>query len=84
MATYVYTILEIIGLFTLQKALFSLWTLILTLQFLTYIAAWQIRYPPMMRMILYKLRVITLGEFLDDLQIGDRISKVIGIPSDDS
>ena len=76
---YVYTILEILLLFFLQKAIFSLWNLILTLQFLTFIAVWQIRYPPITRFILFKLRVITRGEFLDDLDFGQIIASALSI-----
>lgn len=76
---YVYTILEMLLLFFLQKAIFSLWNLIMTMQFLTFIAVWQIRYPPMTRFILFKLRVITLGEFFDDLEIGQRIAEFLSI-----
>ena len=73
--------LEVICLFVLQKALFSLWNLILTLQFLTYISVWQIRYPKVLGFVLTKLRVIALGEFVDNLEIGKHLAEALSIPS---
>ena len=68
-AAHIYTLLEILGLFFLKKAIFSLWNLIITLQFFTLIALWQIKYPFTLRYALFKLREITLGEFLDRITI---------------
>ena len=65
----------------MQKALFSLWNLILTLQFLTYISVWQIRYPKVLGFVLTKLRVIALGEFVDNLEIGKHLAEALSIPS---
>ena len=56
-----------------------MWILILTLQFFVYIAAWNIRFPPITRFLLHELRKISLGEFLDDLEIGKHILEPIGI-----
>ena len=56
-----------------------MWTLILTLQFFVYIASWNIRFPPITRFLLHELRKISLGEFLDDLEIGKHILEPIGI-----
>lgn len=63
------SIWEIILLFFFQKTLFSMWILILTLQFFVFIAVWSIRYPSVIRFLLYELRKISLGEFMDDLEL---------------
>ena len=39
------TIWELLIIFVFKKALFSMWVLILILQFFVYIGTWQIRYP---------------------------------------
>ena len=39
------TIFEIIPVILFKQVLFSMWVLILTLQFFVYMATWQIRYP---------------------------------------
>ena len=39
------TIWELLIVFAFKKVLFSMWVLILTLQYFVYIATWQIRYP---------------------------------------
>ena len=38
-------------------------------QLFVYIAVWNIRYPSITRFLLYELRKISLGEFLDDLEL---------------
>ena len=58
-----------------------MWTLILTLQFFVYIASWNIRFPPITRFLLHELRKISLGEFLDDFEIGKHVLEPIGIVS---
>ena len=50
---------------------------------MTFIAFWQIRYPAVLRFILFKLKVITLGEFLDHLEIGEFLAEAFAIPTDD-
>ena len=49
---------------------------------MTFIAVWQIRYPAILRFILFKLKVITLGEFLDHLKIGEHLAEAFAIPTD--
>ena len=73
---------EIILLFFFKKTLFSMWILILTLQFFVYMATWNIRYPRVMKFLLHELRKISLGEFLDDLEIGGNILRLLGINSE--
>ena len=62
---------EIVLIFLAKKFLISMWILILTLQFFVYIAMWQVRYPSMIHFLLYELKRVTLGEFIDDLPVGD-------------
>mmetsp|Transcript_28884 Transcript_28884/g.38508 ORF Transcript_28884/g.38508 Transcript_28884/m.38508 type:complete len:256 (+) Transcript_28884:67-834(+) len=63
-----------------KKVLFSMWVLILTLQFFVYMATWQIRYPGKLHFILYELKRIALGEFMDDLDVGDKVNEIFGLP----
>lgn len=58
--------------------------LILTLQFLVYIATWQLRTPTRSRFILFELKRIALGEFMDDLDVGNEIAGVLGIEIDNT
>ena len=53
----------------------------MTLQFFVYIASWNIRFPPITRFLLHELRKISLGEFLDDFEIGKHVLEPIGIVS---
>ena len=61
-----------------------MWILILTLQFFVYIATWNIRYPSTLRFLFYELRKISLGEFLDDLDIGKYVIEPLGIKMESS
>lgn len=60
-----------------------MWILILTLQFLVYMAIWQVNYSPLTQLVLYELRKIALGEYLDDLEIGKWLSEAFRINWDD-
>ena len=81
----VISLLELAIIFLFKKVLFSMWILILTLQFFVYMATWQIRYPKLIRFILFELKKIALGEFLDDFGFGETIMTTIGLePSNDS
>lgn len=73
------SIWEVVMLFFFKKILFSLWILILMLQFFVFMALWQVRYPPNTRFLLFELRRIVLGEFMDDLEVGATISSELGI-----
>ena len=48
------TIWEIIIIMAFKKVLFSMWILILTLQFFVYMATWQVRYPGTLHFLLYE------------------------------
>ena len=78
------SIWEIILIIVFKKVLFSVWVLILTLQFLVYIATWQLRTPSGSHFILYELKRIALGEFMDDLDVGTEVAGVLGIEIGDS
>ena len=65
------TIWELVIIFLFKKVLFSMWVLILILQFFVYIATWQVRYPSILTFILYELKRIALCEFMDDFDFGD-------------
>ena len=59
-----------------------MWILILTLQFFVYIATWNIRYPSTSRFLFHELRKISLGEFLDDIDIAGYILEPLGIKTE--
>mmetsp|Transcript_20732 Transcript_20732/g.25371 ORF Transcript_20732/g.25371 Transcript_20732/m.25371 type:complete len:301 (-) Transcript_20732:1007-1909(-) len=61
-----------------------MWTLILTLQFFVYLATWQVRYPSTLNNLLYQLKRIALGEFMDDFDIGNDLMKVMGLPPNEA
>jgi len=61
-----------------------MWILILTLQFFVYIATWNIRFPHMTRFLFHELRKVSLGEFLDDIDIAGYILEPIGIKVESS
>ena len=75
------TVWEIIVIFAFKKVLFSMWVLILTLQFFVYISTWQVRFPSTLKFILYELKRMALGEFMDDLDLGGSIMSGLGLES---
>ena len=57
-----------------------MWILILTIQFIVIIGAvWQIDYDLNVRIFFYEVKKIVYGEFIDDLEIGSKISNFFGI-----
>ena len=75
---------EIILIFALKKFLFSIWVLILLLQFLVQMTTWQINYPPTTRILLFEVKRIVLGEFMDDLDLASRIYEAFGVQNTNS
>ena len=73
------TILEVILILLFKKVLFSMWVLILTLQFFVYIYLWQVRFPSILHFFFYELRRMALGEFIDDLDIGGIVMSSLGL-----
>ena len=63
-----------------NKVLKKVWLLINCLQFFVYIAIWQINYPNLIKLVVTELRRLTLGEFMDDLEIGKNIAEYLNIP----
>ena len=78
------TILEIVIILMFKKVLFSMWVLILTLQFFVYISLWQVRYPSILHFLLYELKRVALGEFMDDLDLGGIAMEWIGLEPNDA
>lgn len=72
------SIWEIVILFSLNKALFSMWILIHVLQFYVYMSMWMSQYPAETRFLLMELRKIALGEFMDDLEISNDFNDAMG------
>ena len=61
-----------------------MWILILTIQFIVIIGAvWQIDYDLNVRIFFYEVKKIVYGEFIDDLEIGSKISNFFGITLED-
>lgn len=56
-----------------------MWILILTLQFFVYISTWQVRFPGTLKFILYELKRVSLGEFMDDLDVGNSAMSFMGM-----
>ena len=56
-----------------------MWTLLHTVQFVVYIGLWQIDLPSKTKIIFSLLKRVVLGEFIDDLEIGMRIQKMLSI-----
>eukprot|EP00353_Schmidingerella_taraikaensis_P012373 CAMPEP_0185571574 /NCGR_PEP_ID=MMETSP0434-20130131/3613_1 /TAXON_ID=626734 ORGANISM="Favella taraikaensis, Strain Fe Narragansett Bay" /NCGR_SAMPLE_ID=MMETSP0434 /ASSEMBLY_ACC=CAM_ASM_000379 /LENGTH=362 /DNA_ID=CAMNT_0028187075 /DNA_START=218 /DNA_END=1303 /DNA_ORIENTATION=+ len=75
------TCVEFAILLAFNKVLTSMWIFILTLQFLLYIAIWKINLPEITRIVLFELRKVALGEFFDNIPIGDELAKFFNIPS---
>ena len=51
---------------------------------MVYIATWKVRYPVKTKFLLHEFRRIALGEFMEDLEVGNKISSILGIESNDS
>ena len=68
--------LVIIVLF--KKVLFSMWVLILTLQFFVFMSMWQVRYPHTLTFLLSELKRIALGEFMDDFDVMGIVMEWLG------
>jgi len=75
------TIWEIVVIFLFKKFIFSMWVLILTLQFFVFIAKWQVKYPHRIKFMLHEFRRMALGEFMDDLDFGKEIANAFGLPT---
>ena len=71
---------QIIILLVANKVLKKVWLLINCLQFFVYIAIWQVNYPKFIKLLITELRRTTLGEFMDDLEIGQHVSEFLNIP----
>ena len=61
-----------------------MWILILTLQFFVYMYTWQVRYPDTLQFILYELKRVALGEFMDDLDFGATVMESMGMPASEA
>ena len=61
-----------------------MWVLINTAQFLVYIGMWQIKFPATTRTLLNEAKRLFLGEYFDDLNIGENLGHAIGIETDKS
>lgn len=79
-----FSLWELLFITIFKKVLFSMWILILTLQFFVYIALWQVRYPSTLHFIMYELKRIALGEFLDDFDIAGYFMHELGIETNES
>ena len=51
------------------KTINAMWTLINALQFFVYITMWQIQFPTSLQIVVGEIRRLTLGEYLEDLNV---------------
>ena len=68
--SFAVTIWQLLMFFSLRKALVSMFTLINVTQLIVTMLSWQVNLDATLRIVLYKLRSVVLGEFFDDLEIG--------------
>ena len=73
------SIIEVLLIFFAKQFIFSMWVLILTLQFFVFIAVWQITYPRKIKLLITEFRRMALGEFMDDLDIGSEIANAFDL-----
>ena len=75
------SIWEILACFALGKAIHAMWGLVNTMQFLVYISMWQVTLSSRPRVTLSGLKMVIFGEFLDDLDLANRLASWFGLPS---
>ena len=66
-------------MFSLKKALHVNWLLLTNLQIYVYINDWNLLYPRNLQGLLKEFRRISLGEFIDDFEIGQKVADYFGI-----
>lgn len=72
-----FSLLEIFLCFSLGRFLALMWILINALQFVVFFGIWLITFPNLLTVVLNELKRATWGEYVDDLEIGDRISEFL-------
>ena len=65
--------------FAINKTINKLWILFNTAQFLVYIGMWQINYSRPIKVLFHEIKRIFLGEYIEDLEIGQNFSNTLGI-----
>ena len=73
------TFWQIILMLFLGEHLARMWVLILNLQFISYIAQWQIDVPYLTKLILHEIKRLVLNEVLDDSELGQKVIETLGI-----
>ena len=56
-----------------------MWILFNTAQFLVYIGMWQINYSRPIQVLFFEIKRIFLGEYIEDLEVGQKMSNAFGI-----
>ena len=56
-----------------------MWILFNTVQFLVFIGMWQINYSRSIQVLLFEIKRIFLGEYIEDLEVGQKMSNAFGI-----
>ena len=77
------TVWEFMLLFSVGKALKSIWVLVNCVQFIVYMGMWQIKTTDKLRISFLELKRVTNGEFFDDLELADRFNDILGVESQD-
>lgn len=68
-----FSVLEFLGLVSMGKTVTSMWLLINTLQFVVFLGLWQISTSDRLRVTLFETKRISLGEYMDDVDVGGAI-----------
>ena len=63
-----------------NKMLTSMWILVNSTQYFVFIALWQVSYSKLIKVVNKEIRRVSLGEYLNDLEIGKNIADFLNLP----
>ena len=72
-------ILEFLGFLSLNKTISSMWSFILTLQFLVVMDLWQIQIDDLTRIVMKQVRIIVFGEFFDKFDFAGKVAELVDL-----
>ena len=72
---------QIVLCLVINKTINKMWILYNATQFLVFIGLWQINYSSRITVLFKETKRVFLGEYMDDLEIGQKVSNVFGIES---
>ena len=56
-----------------------MWVLMNSCQFIVYISMWQFSIPIIAKLFFEQLKRVAFGEFIDDLEVGDKVCEALGL-----